>query len=304
MKKALLLGVLALVGTFGLVAQATTTSSTATSTPRARLEELHKKAQDAIRGTNRDVREIRKDVREDNAEDRDGLKDKVHSLKVDRRLEIHGLQRRIHGIATSSATSTPSMILQLRRAIQDKKIEFHRNAQDLRQAVHEDIQERREDRNEKVKKEREELRKKMEGIRDERKKLLVQNIAARLDALNDRMIENLEERLNHLEDVALKIDSRADQMATDGHNVSRARTALGAAEDLIDDARALLTTQASKTYPIKISDEEHVRENVQAAREALHTDISKIREKAKDAHRALGDAAFALKNATSTSSGN
>ena len=94
----------------------------------------------------------------------------------------------------------------------------------------------------------------------------------------------------------MKIDSRADTLEAEKVDVSRARDALKTAEDLIAKARELIGAQASKTYPINVTVEENLGENVRAARAAFHDDVSKIRQTLHDAREALNDAAFALKN--------
>ncbi len=240
-----------------------------TTTPGGRL--------DAIR----DFRTQRKDTRED-------LRSNVQSTHEETRTEVKN--ERVD-TRLGNAGLTPQQIEERRR-------QMHQDIQETRDTMHQNIKKLRDEAKIKIESYRKELHDKLASMRDERKKNLVERLDKRLDEIHDKFVDHFTKVLDRLDEILARIQSRADKAAATGKDVSRVTTAITAARPLIDAARAKVQEFAGKTYPLNITTEDKLGPAVSASRRALHEDIQKVRDAVVAARKAIGDAAFALRNIT------
>ncbi len=100
--------------------------------------------------------------------------------------------------------------------------------------------------------------------------------------------------LYKLEKVLDNIGTRAGKAEANGRDVSAVKTAITDAQNAIATSRTAIQTQAGKTYTIVINTENTLRQDVGQARQALHTDLVKIRDTVKAAYDAVRKAATTL----------
>ena len=157
------------------------------------------------------------------------------------------------------------------------------------------IEVQREELKTKREEQRAELKTKLEKIKDERKKAVVENLDKRFDEINIKTTTQWTNALIRLEDLLVKISLRADKAAENGADVSATSSALEKARTAIVAARAAITAQASKTYPIDIVSEAELRSAVAQTRDRLNQDLKAVREVMRSAQQAVVDALTSLK---------
>lgn len=141
---------------------------------------------------------------------------------------------------------------------------------------------------------RAELTDRLRNIKDARKKKVVERIDRRLDELNERMTNHFLAVLSQLEDVLMRINERTDKAEEKGVNVSSVRTAIEVAHKAITDARVAVEAQARKMYKVEVNTEAKLKADVGKARQALHVDLTAVREKIKAVRDTVHQAALAF----------
>jgi len=182
----------------------------------------------------------------------------------------------------------------VREEIKARRDELKSNIKGTRDEFKANIQERRAELKDLIQGKRETLKEQLQKVKDERKKAAVERIDARLDELNERIANHFSNVLDKLENVLERIASRADKAEEKGLDVAAVRTAIDSALKAIEASRTAVQTQAGKTYTITVSSENNLRVDVGEARQALHSDLVKVREMVKAAHDAVRQAAVIL----------
>ena len=185
-----------------------------------------------------------------------------------------------------NATSTRSMedLMETRReAMQQRRTEFD-----------ERVEQKREDLETRIEQKRAELKERLRRIRDENKRKIVERIDRQIDALNERLLKHFTGVLNKIEGILSRISDRADRAESNGSDVSSVRSAITATQDKISAARTAIINQTGKTYTIEVTGEERLKVDVGLVRQALHSDLTRVREVVKAARAAARDAATAL----------
>lgn len=154
-----------------------------------------------------------------------------------------------------------------------------------------------------VKVKREELRQRLADFRDEQKKRKVENIDARMDALNERWTRHFSLALEQLENVLEKIAERTADAAESGNDVAAMSVAITSAKASLAISRTATVLQAGKTYTIAVSTEDALRADVGNARQALHDDLVVVREIVKNARDAVRHAATVFAQAVNNEAG-
>ena len=193
----------------------------------------------------------------------------------------------LSAVSVSAQTTAREQFIQKRQEaeqmIQQKRLE-------LKGA----IEAKRTELRDKIKAKKEELKVQLQKIKDERKKQVVERVDARIDALNERMTGHYLKVLEQIEDVLGRVSSRADKAAVNGADITAVKVVIAKAQTAITSARATATAQAGKTYQITITGDNNLRTDVGHARQALHVDLTTVREAVRVAHMAVRDAAVFL----------
>lgn len=183
---------------------------------------------------------------------------------------------------------------------QEKRAQMKESTKQKREEFKKTIEAKRETLKGGTKAKGEDLKKRLTGVKDEKKRQSIEKIDQRLGALNEKMLNHFSAILEKLEEVLEKISSRADKAEAHGMNVSPVRDSINEARTEIAAARTAIVGQTGKTYTIVISTATTttsggtLKSDVGKARQALHADLVKVREKVFAAREAVKKAAVAL----------
>ena len=170
------------------------------------------------------------------------------------------------------------------------------SAQDASDSTRTRLQEVRQTVTERRETQRDEFRERLSEIRDTRKRALVENLDKKFNAINERWVTRWTAVVTRLDTLLGKVESRANTLEEDGIDVSRVRSAIAAAETVLDDAQEALRVQADKEYSITLTDEEGLRADVGAVAQELRDDLEATKEIVQDAAQAVRAALGALKD--------
>ena len=153
----------------------------------------------------------------------------------------------------------------------------------------------RQERQSQIEAKRAELQARMTTIRDERKKQAVERIYTQVNKLNERMTGHFTNVLDQIDEMLDRVENRMSKAEANGLDVSTVTPEIANAEAVIALARASVQTQAAKVYAVQTTgDETTLRSEVGKTRQALHADLTAVREKVKAARDAVRKAAVAL----------
>ncbi len=173
------------------------------------------------------------------------------------------------------------------------------NLRDVREARIRELERIRETRKntiEEMKTARESFREKAKALSDERKRKVVENIDARITQHNEKWVEHWNRVLSRLAEILAKIESKTNELAAKGKDVSQVVAAISKAKDAISAAQAAVTAQAGKSYVITIENEENLGGNVSQTVQEFKEDVKGVFEKVKDAREAVREAFQELKS--------
>lgn len=223
----------------------------------------------------REIREERRELREDIKGKRMEIRDTMHKGVEDARMEMKSRLRNMKG----TATTTP----------------------EVRKEVREEMHERIKDIREEAKEKREDLREEVKARREEIKLKVAREVAERVRKHFDRMLKRFDAAIERLEKLADRIESRLDKAAENGKDVFALRIKLDAARAKIAEAQTALDEAAAKFEAVVGAD------NPREAFKEVEALMKGVKEKIKAAHAALVDVINSLKGiggtATTTPSG-
>ncbi len=189
----------------------------------------------------------------------------------------------------------------MKEKIKDKKTEVKNEVRNLRDDIQKKTQEfkdtikvKKAELENQIKVKRDELKVNLKKIKDTTKQQAVQKIDNQIDDLNSQMMVHFSDMLDKMSAVLVKIGDRVDRASQQGYDVSSVRTALDNANKAIVVARSAIVAQSSKTYIIKITTKNGLRGSVGRARDALHADLTTVKNAVQAANEAVRKAAVTL----------
>lgn len=153
--------------------------------------------------------------------------------------------------------------------------------------LREEMQQKREEAKSRFQEQREEFKQKMETIKDERKKETIQNIDVKINELNTKHTENLQQNLTKVTEILDRIDQKVASLEAEGKDTSAITTSSTNARTLISVAAEAIKTQAGKEYIINATDETLLKDEVKKTFAAFRNDIKAAHEKVKAAREAV-----------------
>lgn len=137
---------------------------------------------------------------------------------------------------------------------------------------------------------REQYKEKLTEIRNVRKQKIVEKLDERLTSLLAKWIGHWADALTRLEKILAKVQEKTDRVG-EKYDVSEVNTAIAAAEEAIDLAKAELDSVKSKDYVFEISDEANLGYDIRSKISEFKEDMKSVRDavsRAKDAvHTAI-----------------
>lgn len=146
--------------------------------------------------------------------------------------------------------------LQFKEKIATKSSEMRENVEERKQKFQENLQ----------------------NFKDERKKVVVERVRQRMVNVNKRATDVLLRRLERLEAILVKIESRAQKKEEMGAGVGAVYSGIEAIEGKIAVLKGKIQEQADKVYDFDISDEENLRLQAQPAVQLQHGDLKALRD--------------------------
>ncbi len=244
---------------------------------RLEAENVRQDVQDARKQMKEEMKDVQKSAREELKNTKQEIKTDVKELRDAARAEMESVK------ATGDRAQIEAKRMEIRAAQEQRMAEFKQKLEDSKKEL-----------KERVDAKKQELKDRLASIKDEKKKATVEKIDGRLDELNAKYTEHYSEVLTKLGAVVEKINVRIERAAARGLDVSAVRTALISADAAIAASKTAIESQTAKTYPITVTDEATLRENVGAARQALRTDLKAVEQTVKDAREAVHNVATTL----------
>ncbi|MAF80125.1 hypothetical protein CL629_03545 [bacterium] len=254
-----------------------------TPTPvRAELQEERKETQDS-------VKEIKEETRKTIQEKRVELKTDTEEVKTRTREEIKEKRDGARGDAIEKKTEVRKEIKIKRTEAQELFIEKSR---ELRKSAIEKKEEARK----LIQEKRESLKEKLQIIKDERKRQVIEKVAEKFDAINDRITAKFSKAVDRLESIGRRIENRAAALEENGADVSSVKEAVANIFAAAEEARVAIGEQAGKVYAVSdiITDEETAKQDIGTLRQTLRDDLGGVKEKLTEVKEAVRSAAEAL----------
>ncbi|MFH0712448.1 MAG: hypothetical protein V2A55_01140 [Candidatus Jorgensenbacteria bacterium] len=224
----------------------------------------------------------------------DGFRDKNREVKEEFQKEREEFKATTTAIKEEFRTDIKTLRGEDREAFEKKREEAKDELEKRREEFKQKLENEREEVKERLETAREELKVRLKKIKDEKKVEIVGRLSGSVNSLNEKLTNHFLEVLEKLDKVLDNVTSRTDKAEAHELDVSAVRTAITAAEIAIASARGAVETQAGKTYSFNITTEENLKVDVGAARQALHNDLTAVKEIVRTAHVAVKDAAVKL----------
>lgn len=157
------------------------------------------------------------------------------------------------------------------------------------------VKERRQD---KLQSMRERLKERLENVPDERKQVIAENLAERLNAVNDTHANNELRFLEKNENLLVKIEERASALKNKGADISAVTTAIANAQGDISNAKEAVLAQKDKVYSLDQNSTEPIGKTFAGLVSQMNRDHQALRnDSLKTAKNSVRSALMALKDA-------
>lgn len=143
-----------------------------------------------------------------------------------------------------------------------------------------------------------ELQKKLLLVKDERKRAVVERLADKFGAANERVTGVLTRAVDRMEGIVDRIEGRANELEGAGADVAALRAAIAEANGALERARLAIAEQAGRVYAVSdaLAAGEAAREDLAALHARFKSDVESVREIVNlQVHEAVRRAATALK---------
>ena len=148
---------------------------------------------------------------------------------------------------------------------------------------------------------REEFKTRIAKIKDTRKQAIVEKIDNQIAVLNKKHTDRFNKLLEKLTSILSRIETKTDELETDGVNVSTVDVAVQIARDAISVAQREILDQAGKDYVIEIDTESNLREVVSSGFKEFRGDMEILRDSIKVVRDAVYEAAKTLREVVKNS---
>lgn len=143
-------------------------------------------------------------------------------------------------------------------------------------------------------KEREAFKEKLETFKDENKKAIAQNVDIQLQNVNTSRTLQFGKVLERLTGVLQQLQTKVDTAKAAGQDTTVAQSAIDHASKAIEDAHAVVASQAGKDYPAIVTTEPALRSSMSETMKTLQKDLQTTHISIQSARRAVIDAARAV----------
>ena len=148
---------------------------------------------------------------------------------------------------------------------------------------------------------RQEYKQRLSEIRDKKKSAILERIDNKITTLNKKHTDRFNKLLEKLTSILSRIEAKADDIETDGVNVSTVDVAVQNAKDAIAIAQREITEQSEKENVIEIDEENNLGSVVSSALNEFRKDMAIIRDSVKVVRDAVFEAAKTLREVIKSS---
>lgn len=257
---------------------------------RQEVKNIRQDAQDTRQEMKKELIDAQQNAREELKNAKQEMETDVKELRNAARQEMENAKQ------SGNTEEMQAKREELKAMVEQKREELKAMAEQKREEFKQKLEDSRAEMKARMETKKQELKDRLEVIKDEKKKAIVEKVDGRLDELNAKYLSHFSDVLEKISGVMIKINVRVEKAAANGLDVSAVRTAITTAESAIAASKTAIVSQSSKTYPIAVSDEATLRQNVDAARQALRADLQTVAQTVKDAKEAVRGIATALAN--------
>lgn len=154
----------------------------------------------------------------------------------------------------------------------------------------EKVVQRIETRQERIASKAAELKLKLDKFRDKRKATLAEKINQNLTLINTKRTTHFTNVLSNLEKILTRVETKVTEAGSQGVDTTAASTAVSNAKVAVQAAKTAIAAQVEKDYVIVVTTEKTIKEDSQATRDTLHTDLKNTRMKVQEARQAVNEA--------------
>lgn len=147
---------------------------------------------------------------------------------------------------------------------------------------------------------REKLSKDLATMSDEAKKAIVERLNTKLQTMNETKTTRWANALDTLSEILTRIEANINTLKDSGVDTTSADALVLSAQEAIENASDLVTTQAENSYIIEITDETTLRESIQPVVQKFKEDLRTTLTAVKTARDAVRLAARGLAQLSST----
>ncbi len=139
------------------------------------------------------------------------------------------------------------------------------------------------------------LKEKLKNFRDQKKASAAARISDNLNRINDKQTSQMLKHLDKTASILDRLEARVNSVKPDIKNPDAAKISIANARSKIASAEAAVKAQADNDYTLILSSESKAREEAQALRQKLHSDLRLVRQTVIDAKQSVSAAIRAAK---------
>lgn len=195
-------------------------------------------------------------------------------------------------LAQLRSNATTSAATRAKDKVQERRTEIASRAAERNTAVvlrQEELTAKKEKVASEVAKRKGELRLKLKTFKDQKKAQLAQRIDENLNKVNENRTNAMLNQLEQIGRILGKVEDRTASASANGQDMTSVESAIDEATVTISEAKAGVQEQSTKSYNVSATSEAKLRENVQAQRDALHSDLKAVHQLVKDARESVLD---------------
>jgi chromosome segregation ATPase len=245
--------------------------------------------------TQNEAQEIRAEYQQEAQKEREMIREEAQQDRAEIQKEVQQKREEVRMEVQSMIASGTPVSAEVLEQIQQKRAEIQNEIKARQQEIQNELQQKRTEVQASIKTQREALQQQVQKIKDERKQQIILNVGDQFSQLNEKITDTLLKTTERLQTILGNIESRGIQIEAGGVDISKLTSAIDSAKKTIQSAHDAIQAQATKTYPITISqdganpqlDVVKVRQMLQADLNVIRTTVQSVREKVQEAATVL-----------------
>lgn len=212
------------------------------------------------------------------------------------RKEVRDLRENVKGEVRDLREGLKEEVSRIKESVkpEDRRTLVVPHILERKEALRDTVKLKRDELKVKIDGERAELKVKLAKIKDARKRVAVEKIQNQIKELNEKMLNHFSDVLEKLRKTLIRIDERIAKAKDRGVDVAEPMRLSEEARKAIIEAEEAIKAQAAKTYPLSITDEGKLKEDIGRVRKVLHDDLDAVKVSVKAAREAVHKVAVAL----------